>query len=170
MKAEKLVATEENQVLWESSESQSWSIHEDEVTGKLVAYKTGAVKLVASSMSENSGNRIAERKKWPHDFYISSAAVSHMDKVCSIVRQTYDRGPTDETDDLYVNAAVWCIFLNTTLPAAVHLGQDHDRNLRSVKNQFWSSLKKLFKETENLIKNQTEITRRVHMERDKLAV
>ena len=170
MKAGKLVATEENQVLWESSESKSWSIHEDEVTGKLVAYKTGAVKLVASSISENSGNRIAERKKWPHDFYISSAAVSHMDKVYSIVRQTYDRGPTDEMDDLYVNAAVWCIFLNTTLQAAVHLGQDHDRNLRSVKNQFWSSLKKLFKETENLIKNQTEITRRAHMERDKLAV
>ena len=69
-----------------------------------------------------------------------------------------------------MNAAVWCIFLNSTLQAAVHLGQDHDRNFRSVKNQFWSSLKKLFKETENLIKNQTEITRRVHMERDKLAV
>ena len=127
-------------------------------------------KPAASSISENLGNPTAERKKWPHDFYISSAAVSHMDKVYSIVRQTYDRGPTDEMDYLYVNAAVWCIFLNTTLQAAVHLGQDHDQNLRSVKNQFWSSLKKLFKENENLIKNQTEITRRVHMERDKLAV
>ena len=109
--AGKPVATEENQVLWESSESQSWSIHEDEVTGKLVAYKTGAVKLAASSISENSGNRIAERNTWPHDFYISSAVVSHMDKVYSIVRQTYDRGPTDEMDDLYVNAAVWGICL-----------------------------------------------------------
>ena len=35
----KPVATEENQVLWEFSESESWSMHEDEVTGKLVAYK-----------------------------------------------------------------------------------------------------------------------------------
>ena len=78
-----------------------------------------------------------------------------MDKVYSIVRQTYDRGPTDEMDDFYVNAAIWGMFVNTTLQAAVHLGQDHDRNLRSVKNQFWSSLKKFFKETENLIKNQT---------------
>ena len=60
--AGKLVATEENQVLWAFSESQSWSIHEDEVTGKLVAYKTGVVKLAASSISENSGNRVAERK------------------------------------------------------------------------------------------------------------
>ena len=40
--AGKLVATEETQVLWAFSESQSWSIHEDEVTGKSVAYKTGA--------------------------------------------------------------------------------------------------------------------------------
>ena len=31
------VATEENQVLWEYSESESWSVHEDDVTGKLVA-------------------------------------------------------------------------------------------------------------------------------------
>ena len=119
---------------------------------------------------KNAGNPRAERKKWPHDFYTSSAVVSHTDKVYSIVRRTYDRGPTDEMDDLYVNAAVWCTPLNTTFQAAVHLGQDHDRNLRSVENQFWSSLKKLFKETENLIKNQTEITRRVHMERDTLAV
>ena len=33
------VATEENQVLWDFSESESWSVHEDEVTGELVAYK-----------------------------------------------------------------------------------------------------------------------------------
>ena len=166
--AVKLVATEETQVLWAFRESQSWSIHEDEVTGKLVAYKTGAGKPAASSISE--GNPTAERKQWPHDFYTSSAVVSHMDNVYSIVRQTYDRGPTDEMDDLYVNAAIWRMFVNTTLRAAVHPGQDHDRNLRSVENQFWSSLKKLFNENENLIKNQTEITRRVHMERDKLAV
>ena len=32
----KPVATEENQVLWKFSESESWSVHEDEVTGELV--------------------------------------------------------------------------------------------------------------------------------------
>ena len=46
----KPVATEENQVLWELSESESWSIHEDEVRGKRVAYKKDAVKLAASSI------------------------------------------------------------------------------------------------------------------------
>ena len=80
-----------------------------------------------------------------------------MDKVYSIVRKTYDRRPTDEMEDLNVNAAIWRMFMNTTLQASVHLGQDYDKNLRFVKNHFWSSLKKLCKETEKLIKNQTEI-------------
>ena len=82
-----------------------------------------------------------------------------MDKVYSIVRKTYDRGPTD---DLNVNAAIWGMFMNTILQAAVHLGQDYDQNLRFVKNHFWSSLMKLLKETENLIKNQTKITSGVY--------
>ena len=36
-------------------------------------------------------------------------------------------------------------------------GQDYDQKLQFVKDHFWISLKKLFKETEKLIKNQTEI-------------
>ena len=50
-------------------------------------------------------------------------------------------------DDLDVNAAIWRMFMNTTLQAALHLGQDCEQNLRLVKGHFWSSLKKLFKET-----------------------
>ena len=64
------------------------------------------MKPAASSMSENSGNPEAERRNWPR-FYISSAVVSYTDKVYSIERKTYDRGPTDEMEDLNVNAAVW---------------------------------------------------------------
>ena len=48
-------------------------------------------------------------------------------------------------EDLNVNAAIWGMFMNTTLQAAVHLAQDNDQNLRFAKNHFWSSLKKLFK-------------------------
>ena len=155
--AEKPVATEENQVLWKFSESESWRVHKDEVTSEPVAHEKGAGKPAASSISENSGNPKTERRKWPHSFYISSEVVSDMDKVYSIVRKTYDRGPTDDMEDLNMNAVMWGMFLNTTLQAAVHLGQDYDQNLRFVENHFWSSLKKLFKETEKLIKNQTEI-------------
>ena len=82
-----LVATEDKQVLWECSESESWSIHEDEVTGKLVAYTEGAGKPAASSISENSGNLVAEKRKRPHNFYISSAVVSHTDTVYSIAKK-----------------------------------------------------------------------------------
>ena len=52
----KPVATDESQVLWEFSESESWSNHEDEVTEKLVAHKKAKGRLVASSNSENSEN------------------------------------------------------------------------------------------------------------------
>ena len=61
-------------------------------------------------------------------------------------------------EDLDVTAAIWEMFMITTLQAAaVHLGQDYDQNLRFAKNHFRSSLKKLCKETEKLIKDQTEI-------------
>ena len=49
----KPVATEENQVLWEFSESESWSVHEDEVTSKPVAYMKSVGKPAASGISEN---------------------------------------------------------------------------------------------------------------------
>ena len=44
--AEKLAAMDKSQESWEFSESESWSKHEKEVTGK----------LVASGSSRNSGN------------------------------------------------------------------------------------------------------------------
>ena len=155
--AKKPVVTEDNQVLWEFYESESWSVHEDEVTGKRVAYKNSAGKPAASSISENSGNPKAEGRKWPHNFYVSSAVVSYMDKVFSIARKTYDRGPMDEMEDLDVIAVFLGNVYEYLSQAAVHLGQDYDQNLRFVENHFWSSLKKLFKETEKFIKNQTEI-------------
>ena len=61
--------------------------------------------------------------------------MSHVDKVYSIVRKTYDRKPTDEMEDLDVNVAIWRIIMNTTLQAAVHIVQDYDQNLRFVKNE-----------------------------------
>ena len=73
----------------------------------LFAYENCAEKPAASSISENSGSPEAESRKWPHNFYISSEVVSCMDKAYSIVRKTYDRKPTDQMEDLDVNAAIW---------------------------------------------------------------
>ena len=41
-------------------------------------------------------------------------------------------------EDLDVNAAIWGILLNTTLQAAVHLGQDCEVNVRVAKNHLWN--------------------------------
>ena len=93
---------------------------------------------------------------------MSPATVHHMGAVFSIGRKVCERGPDDPMDDLDVNMAIWCIFLNTTLQAAVHLGQDFEANLRYVKNHLWNSVGQLFNETVKLISEQQEITIRNH--------
>ena len=50
------------------------------------------------------------------------------------------------------------VFMNATLKVAVHLGNDHDENLRNVKNSSWGTTGQLFGETEKLISGQTETT------------
>ena len=57
-----------------------------------------------------------------------------------------------------VNIAIWSFFLNTTLRAPVLLGQDHEANLRYVKNNLWNSVGLLFRETGKLISEQKELT------------
>ena len=71
----------------------------------------------------------AGSRKWPHHFHMSPAVVPHMEKVHSIVRQIHGRSPTDDLNDLDVNNAIWSIFMNVTLQAAVHLCRDYMENL-----------------------------------------
>ena len=78
------------------------------------------------SKSENSGNHKAEMKEWPHNLHISPATAPHTDAVFSVARKIYEREPADPMEDLDVNAAIWGMLLNTTLQAAVHLGQDNE--------------------------------------------
>ena len=49
----------------------TWSNHEKEMTGK----------LVASRNSENSGDSKAGSRKWPHHFHMSPAVVPHVEEV-----------------------------------------------------------------------------------------
>ena len=95
---------------------------------------------------------------WPHHFRVSADCVPHMEKVFSTIRKIYDRKPTDDLKDLDVNTAIWCIFISVTLQAAVHLGRDNSQNPRSIKNQSSKSAGQLFRTTEKLVKEQTEIT------------
>ena len=48
------------------------------------------------------------------------------------------------------------MFMNTTLRAAVHLGNDDEANLRYVKNHLWKTAGLLFRETEELVSGQAE--------------
>ena len=64
-----------------------------------------------------------ESRTWPHHFH-TLTVVLHMEKVYSIVRQICGRSPTDNLNDLDVSNAVWGIFMNVTLRAALHIGRD----------------------------------------------
>ena len=139
--AAKPAATDKSQESWEFSESESWSNHEKEVTGKPVAPRS----------SENSGKSIAGSRKWPHNFHMSPAAVPHMEKVYSIVRQIYGRSPTDDLNDFDENNAFWGTFMNVTLQAAVHLG----RRPSGESTIYQESTPEV---CEKLIKDQTEIS------------
>ena len=89
-------ATKESQESLEFSESESRSDHKNEVTRKPVAHQN----------SGNSGNSKAGGKKL-HNLHTSPAAVSHLEKVYSIVRQIYGRSLTDDLNDFNKNIAFW---------------------------------------------------------------
>ena len=73
--------------------------------------------------SDHPGSPKAERIEWPHHLHVSPATVHHTETVFSIVRGVHGREHDDPMDNLDENMAIWGIFLNTTLQAAVHLGQ-----------------------------------------------
>ena len=65
--------------------------------------------------------------------------------VFSMVREIYERKPGDPMKDLDVIWAIWRMFMNTTLRAAVHLGKDCEVNLRYVENNLWKTAGQLFR-------------------------
>ena len=153
---EKLFATKEESGDVDFSESEIGS--EENVTGKPVAYETATGKTYASNEPDCQRSPKAERTEWSHNLRVSPATVHHTEAFFSIVREIYGREHDDPMNDFDVNMAIWSTFLNTSLRAAVHLGQDHDANLHYVKNHLWNSVGLLFHENEKLIGEQKEIT------------
>ena len=92
-----------------------------------------------------------------HFFALSPHNIPYMNDVYNMVRKVHERPAGDPMEDLDVNVAIWCIFMNATLRAAIHLGKDHDVNVRNVKNYFWISVGEFFVDMEKLISGQTEI-------------
>ena len=152
----KPVATKEESEDVHLSASETGS--EEDVTGNPVAYKTATAKPYASSKSDHPGSPKAERKEWSHNPHASPATIHHAEAVFSIVREVYEREQDDPMNDLDVNMAILGIFLNGTLRAAVHFGQDYEANLLFVNNNLWNIVRQLFNESEKLISEQKEVT------------
>ena len=138
--------------------SQSEIGSAEDVTGRQVANKPATGEPYASSKSDCQGCPKAERTAWSYNLHVSPATIHQTEAAFSIVRGFYGREHDDFMDDLGVNMIIWGIFLNTTLRAAVHLGQGYDANLRYVKSSLWNSVGRLLHETGKLISEQKEIT------------
>ena len=85
------------------SESETGSFHEEEVTGRPVAFETAKGQPYASSKSDHPGSPQSERIEGSHNLFMSPATVHHLDSVFSIVRKIYGRERDDLTDDLDVS-------------------------------------------------------------------
>ena len=69
---------------------------------------------------------------WDHYLQKSQDTSHFMEDVFSMVRKIYGKEPGDPVEDLNANLAIWRMFTNTTLRAAVQIGKDYDTNLRFV--------------------------------------
>ena len=144
---EKPVASKEEPGDVDPSEAEVGS--EEDVTGD---------RLLRNSYGEREsdcqGGPNAERTEWSHNLHVSPATIHHTEAVFSTVREIYGREHDDRMDDLDVKMAIWGIFLKTTTLRAVHLGQDHEANLRYAKNNLRNTVGLLFHETGKLISEQ----------------
>ena len=141
---------EENSEETDDSESEPWYYkpvaQTNEACGKPLAGETAESISRASQKSQSNKEATLE-----HFLSISPQTISCTEAVYDMVRKVYERPAGDPMDDLDVNVAIWGIFMNATLKAATHLGNDHDVNLRNVKNYSWRSTRELFGEREKLI-------------------
>ena len=144
----KPLATKEESGDVDLSQSQTWRFQEEAVLVRPIVCKKATVKPNAPSQSACQGRPKAEKTEWSHNLRVSPATIHLLGAGFSIVREIYGREHDDPMHDLGVNMAIWGIFLNATLRAAVHLGQDYEVNLRYVKNNLWNSVGQLSNETD----------------------
>ena len=116
----------------DDSESEFWYYklvaRTNEACGKPLAGGTAASISSAFQKSQNN-----EEPTLEHFSAISTHTIPYAE---AVVRKIYGRPADDLVEDSDVNVAIWGVFMNATLKAVVHLGNDHDVNLRNVKNQF----------------------------------
>ena len=93
----------------------------------------------ASSSVDQESQKNTEAT-WDHYLHTSPNSSDYLEAVQDTVRKINGIPSDDLMEDLDVNVAIWGVFMDATLKTAVHLGSDHDVNLRHVRNSFWISL------------------------------
>ena len=140
------------------SESETWSYQEEAV----LARPTDQKKSKGKTQSNKKIRATGKSKSWKDRIVTQSTRVSSQNS-------PYGSSLLDRQEDL--RTSTWKpygwfgreygylgIFLNATLRAAVHVGQDYEANSRYVKHNLWNSVGQLFNETGKLISEQKEIT------------
>ena len=137
---------EENSGKTDDSESEPWyyklAPQNNEACGKPLA--RGTAESVSSEFQKSQSKK--------------GATLEHFFAISPHHSLLYGRPSYDPMEDLDVNVAIWRVFMNATLKAAVHLRNDHDVNLRYGKIFFWRTTGQLFGDMEKLISGQTETT------------
>ena len=113
----------------DNPEAEMWYYEGKQVTEEPIAQDSNAwVQLHAhgASSSVDKESQKDTEATWNHYLQISTNTSHHMEAVFSMVRKIYGRQPGDPMKDLNVNLAIWRMFMNTTLRAAVHLGKEYD--------------------------------------------
>ena len=145
---------EENSEDSDNPAAGTWYYEEESVAQNNKAWEKPLAHGASSSVHQECQKNT--EATWDRYLQISPDTSHHMEAVLSVVRKIYGKQPGDLMEDLNVNLAIWGVFMDTTLRAAVHLGKDNDTNMRFVKNYLWKTKGQLFRETEKLISGQTE--------------
>ena len=126
--------TQKKEQVSEESDDEPWYYkpvpQNNEACGKPFAGET------AESSSAFQKSQKKNDATMDHFFATSPQTICYTEAVHDMVRKIYGRPSDDPIEDLNGNVAIWWIFMNSTLEAAIHLGNDHDANLRILKNSF----------------------------------
>ena len=101
-----------------------------------VEFSSAAARCIPCRVDgHRSGGNLSQQKRCQEMWtFPNLKPIAYAEAVFSIVRDIHGREHDDPMDDLDLNMAIWGIFLNATLRAAVHFGQDNEAKLRYMKN------------------------------------
>ena len=100
------------------SEFETWSLYEEEVTGRPVAFESGKGNPM-HPVNQTTGEVQKLKEENGHTTYtcLQPQFIHHMEAVFSIVSNIHGREHADPLDDVDINMPIRGIFLNTTLQA-----------------------------------------------------